>query len=42
MIIIRKGKEETQTVKLGRLEDGEKQAALTKPERRPADAGAGR
>jgi serine protease Do len=27
--IIRKGKEETRTVKVGRLEDGEKQAALT-------------
>ena len=27
--IIRKGKEETKTVKLGRLDDGEKQAALT-------------
>jgi serine protease Do len=31
VIIIRKGKEETKTVKLGRLEDGEKQAALTNP-----------
>src|SRR5213078_3951475 len=29
--VIRKGKEETKTVKLGRLEDGEKQAALTTP-----------
>src|SRR5256714_2043580 len=29
--VIRKGKEETKTVKLGRLEDGEKQAALTSP-----------
>jgi serine protease Do len=29
--IIRKGKEETKTVVLGRLEDGEKQAALTSP-----------
>lgn len=28
VIVIRKGKEETKTVKLGRLEDGEKQAAL--------------
>ena len=28
VVIIRKGKEETKTVKLGRLEDGEKQAAL--------------
>ena len=31
VLIIRKGKEETKTVKLGRLEDGEKQAALTNP-----------
>ena len=30
--IVRKGKEESRTVKLGRLEDGEKQAALTPPE----------
>src|SRR5262249_54549877 len=29
VIIVRKGKEETRSVKLGRLEDGEKQAALT-------------
>src|SRR3974390_2121557 len=29
VVVIRKGKEETKTVKLGRLEDGEKQAALT-------------
>jgi serine protease Do len=29
VIVIRKGKEETKIVKLGRLEDGEKQAALT-------------
>src|SRR5467141_1025506 len=29
VIIVRKGKEETKTVTLGRLEDGEKQAALT-------------
>jgi serine protease Do len=29
VVIIRKGKEEKKTVKLGRLEDGEKQAALT-------------
>ena len=27
MVVIRKGKEETKTVMLGRLEDGEKQAA---------------
>src|SRR5439155_20931040 len=31
VVVIRKGKEETKTVKLGRLEDGEKQAALTNP-----------
>ena len=31
VVIIRKGKEETKTVKLGRLEDGEKQAALPSP-----------
>ncbi|MEP7030447.1 MAG: PDZ domain-containing protein, partial [Pseudolabrys sp.] len=30
VVIVRKGKEETKTVKLGRLDDGEKQAALTK------------
>jgi serine protease Do len=35
VVIIRKGKEETRTVKLGRLEDSEKQAALTKPEADP-------
>jgi len=29
VVIVRKGKEESHTVKLGRLEDGEKQAALT-------------
>jgi serine protease Do len=29
VLIVRKGKEETRSVKLGRLEDGEKQAALT-------------
>ncbi len=29
VVVIRKGKEVTKTVKLGRLEDGEKQAALT-------------
>jgi serine protease Do len=31
VVIIRKGTEQTLTVKLGRLEDSEKQAALTKP-----------
>ena len=36
VLIIRKGKEEKKTVKLGRLEDGEKQAALTKKD---ADSG---
>jgi serine protease Do len=35
VVIIRKGKEETLTVKLGRLEDSEKQATLTKPEADP-------
>jgi serine protease Do len=35
VVIIRKGKEETLTVKLGRLEDTDKQAALTKPESEP-------
>jgi len=41
VVIVRKGKEETKTVKLGRLEDGEKQASLTKngtpakPEEKP-------
>lgn len=29
VVVLRKGKEETKTVKLGRLEDGEKQAALS-------------
>jgi serine protease Do len=29
VLVVRKGKEETRSVKLGRLEDGEKQAALT-------------
>ena len=32
VMVVRKGKEETKTVKLGRLEDGERQAALTKNE----------
>jgi serine protease Do len=32
VVVIRKGQEQTKTVKLGRLEDGEKQAALTKGE----------
>jgi serine protease Do len=31
VVIVRKGQEETKTVKLGRLEDGEKQASLTPP-----------
>jgi serine protease Do len=31
VVIIRKGQEETKTVKLGRLEDGEKQASLRTP-----------
>jgi serine protease Do len=35
VIVIRKGKEETKTVKLGRLEDGEKQASLTPPKSGP-------
>jgi serine protease Do len=39
VVIIRNGKEETMTVKLGRLDDGEKQAALSKkdvtPEEKP-------
>jgi serine protease Do len=35
VLVIRKGKEETKTVKLGRLEDGEKQAALTPPSSGP-------
>jgi len=30
VVVIRKGKEESKTVKLGRLEDGEKSAALSK------------
>jgi serine protease Do len=32
VVIIRKGKEATKTIKVGRLEEGEKQAALTKPQ----------
>jgi serine protease Do len=32
VVVIRKGKEQTLTVKLGRLEDSEKQASLTKPD----------
>jgi serine protease Do len=37
VIVIRKGKEEKKTVKLGRLEDGERQASLTRkePEEKP-------
>jgi serine protease Do len=35
VIIIRKGQEETRTVTLGRLEDGEKQIAEAKPEAQP-------
>src|SRR5581483_10624944 len=35
VVIIRKGKEETRTVKLGRLEDGEKLAANVKQEAPP-------
>src|SRR5262249_52540632 len=35
VLIIRKGKEETKTVKLGRLEDGERQASLTTPQNDP-------
>src|SRR5437588_5469465 len=35
--IVRKGKEDTKTVKLGRLEDGEKKAALAKNEGAPAE-----
>jgi serine protease Do len=35
VLVIRKGKEETRTVTLGRLEDGEKQAALTTPQNTP-------
>jgi len=35
VVIIRKGKQETKTVKLGRLDDGEKQASLTLPKSEP-------
>jgi serine protease Do len=35
VLVIRKGREETKTVTLGRLEDGEKQAALTTPQNTP-------
>ena len=37
VVVIRKGKEETRTVKLGRLDDGEKQAALTPKKDEPAE-----
>jgi serine protease Do len=37
VLIIRKGKEETKTVRLGRLEDGEKQAALTPKKEAPEE-----
>src|SRR6202140_3365861 len=36
--IVRKGKEEGKTVKLGRLEDGEKRAALTDKDKKDKDA----
>jgi len=36
VVVVRKGKEETRTIKVGRLEEGEKQAALTKGEQ-PAE-----
>ena len=36
--IVHKGKEESRTVKLGRLEDGEKQAALTDKDKKDKDA----
>ncbi len=35
VVVVRKGKEETRTVKLGRLEDGEKQATLTTSKEAP-------
>src|SRR4051794_23686261 len=35
VLVIRKGREETRSVTLGRLEDGEKQAALTTPPNAP-------
>ncbi|MBS0533812.1 MAG: Do family serine endopeptidase [Proteobacteria bacterium] len=37
VVIIRKGKEETKTVKLGRLDDGEKQASLTPKKDQPEE-----
>ena len=37
VVIIRKGKEETKTVKLGRLDDGEKQASLTPKKETPEE-----
>ena len=36
VVVVHKGKEETKTVKLGRLEDGEKQAEVAKNETQPA------
>jgi serine protease Do len=37
VVIVRKGKEESRTVKLGRLEDGEKQAALPNKDAAPQE-----
>jgi serine protease Do len=37
VVILRKGKEENKTVRLGRLEDGEKQASLTEKKDTPED-----
>ena len=37
VVVVRKGKEETHTIKVGRLEEGEKQAALTKEQQPPEE-----
>jgi serine protease Do len=37
VVVVRKGKEETHTIKVGRLEEGEKQAALAKGEQPPEE-----
>src|SRR5437016_5249217 len=37
VVVVRKGKEETRTIKVGRLEEGEKQAALAKGQQPPEE-----
>src|ERR1700751_2328678 len=40
VVVVRKGKEETRTIKVGRLEEGEKQAALAKGQQPPEEQSA--